>query len=39
MTKILVLQGAGMNMRGKSQIELFGTKTLPEINEEIMELL
>ena len=36
MTKILVLQGAGMNMRGKSQIELFGTKTLPEINEEIM---
>tara|TARA_B100001013_G_C24387607_1_gene354721 strand:+ start:197 stop:625 length:429 start_codon:yes stop_codon:yes gene_type:complete len=36
MTKILVLQGAGMNMRGKSQIEIFGTKTLHEINEEIM---
>ncbi len=35
MTKVLVIQGAGMNMRGKSQIEVFGTATLEEINEQI----
>mgnify|MGYP003724196125 FL=1 len=28
MTKILILHGAGMNMRGKSQISTFGTQTL-----------
>ena len=35
MTKVLVIQGAGMNMRGKAQIEIFGTATLEEINEQI----
>ena len=35
MTKVLVIQGAGMNMRGKSQVEIFGTTTLDEINERI----
>ena len=35
MTKVLVIQGAGMNMRGKAQIELFGTNTLDEVNEQI----
>ena len=35
MTRVLVIQGAGMNMRGKAQIEMFGTATLDEINEQI----
>ena len=35
MTKVLVIQGAGMNMRGKFQVEIFGTSTLDEINEQI----
>ena len=35
MTKVLVIQGAGMNMRGKSQIELFGPATLDEINDQV----
>jgi 3-dehydroquinate dehydratase-2 len=35
MTMVLVIQGAGMNMRGKAQIELFGTNTLDEVNEQI----
>ncbi len=35
MTKILVIQGAGMNMRGKAQVELFGTASLEEINKQI----
>ncbi len=35
MTKALVIQGAGMNMRGKTQTEIFGTQTLDEINEQI----
>jgi 3-dehydroquinate dehydratase-2 len=33
--KVLVLQGAGMNMRGKVQIDIFGTTTLAELNEKI----
>ena len=32
MTKVLVIQGAGMNMRGKSQVEIFG----PTILEQFM---
>ena len=28
--KILVIHGAGMNMRGKAQVEIFGPMTLPE---------
>ena len=36
MTKVLVIQGAGMNMRGKSQVEIFGPATLEEIDEQIL---
>jgi 3-dehydroquinate dehydratase-2 len=35
MVKILVIHGAGMNMRGKVQTEIFGTMTLPEYNAHI----
>ena len=35
MSKVLVIQGAGMNMRGKSQVEIFGPTTLDEIDEQI----
>jgi 3-dehydroquinate dehydratase-2 len=35
MTKILIIHGAGMNMRGKVQTEIFGTMTLPEYDERI----
>jgi 3-dehydroquinate dehydratase II len=33
--KVLVIQGAGMNMRGKVDIEIFGPMTLEELNAEI----
>ena len=36
MAKVLVIQGAGMNMRGKSQLETFGPMTLDEMNEQIL---
>jgi 3-dehydroquinate dehydratase II len=35
MPKILVIHGAGMNMRGKVQTDLFGPMTLPEYDERI----
>jgi 3-dehydroquinate dehydratase len=35
MTKVLVIQGAGMAMRGKAQVNVFGPMTLPEYNEAI----
>ena len=35
MTKVLVIQGAGMNMRGKVQVEIFGPNTLEQINEQV----
>lgn len=35
MTKVLVIQGAGMNMRGKVQVEVFGPQTLDQINEQV----
>ncbi|WP_306598642.1 type II 3-dehydroquinate dehydratase [Geothrix sp. 21YS21S-2] len=35
MTKILVLHGAGMNMRGKVQLETFGPMTLPDYDAKI----
>ena len=35
--KILVVQGAGMNMRGKTQIEIFGTMTLDQYNQHILQ--
>ena len=34
--KILGVQGAGMNMRGKTQTDIFGKMTLDEYNEHIM---
>ena len=35
MVKILVIHGAGMNMRGKVQTEIFGPMMLPEYDERI----
>ena len=35
MAKILIVHGAGMNMRGKVQTEIFGTMTLPEYDTHI----
>jgi 3-dehydroquinate dehydratase-2 len=35
MTTILVIHGAGMDMRGKTQIEVFGPMTLPEYDAAI----
>ena len=35
MPKILIVHGAGMNMRGKAQIDVFGTMTLPQYDEHI----
>jgi 3-dehydroquinate dehydratase II len=35
--KLLVVQGAGMNMRGKTQTEIFGTMTLAQYNEHILQ--
>ncbi len=34
--KILVVQGAGMNMRGKVQTEIFGTMTMAEYDQHIV---
>ena len=35
MPKILIVHGAGMNMRGKVQTEIFGPMTLAEYDERI----
>lgn len=35
MPKVLIVHGAGMNMRGKAQIEVFGSMTLPGYDEQI----
>ncbi len=35
MAKVLVIHGAGMNMRGKVQLDVFGPMTLPEYDERI----
>ncbi|HEX3863966.1 MAG TPA: type II 3-dehydroquinate dehydratase [Stellaceae bacterium] len=35
MPKILIIHGAGMNMRGKVQTEIFGPMTLPQYDERI----
>jgi 3-dehydroquinate dehydratase-2 len=35
MPRVLIIQGAGMDQRGKTQIEIFGPATLPEINAGI----
>jgi len=33
--KILVIHGAGMNMRGRAQVEVFGPLTMPEYDKGI----
>jgi 3-dehydroquinate dehydratase-2 len=33
--KVLVIHGAGMNMRGKVQVDVFGPMTLPQYDERI----
>jgi 3-dehydroquinate dehydratase II len=33
--KVLVIQGAGMNMRGKVDIHIFGSTTLEQLNDAI----
>jgi 3-dehydroquinate dehydratase-2 len=35
MPKVLVIHGAGMNMRGKVQVDIFGPMTLPQYDEQI----
>ncbi len=35
MTKILVVHGAGINMRGKSQVEIFGSDTMEDYSNQI----
>ncbi|MDX1376530.1 MAG: type II 3-dehydroquinate dehydratase [Burkholderiales bacterium] len=35
MAKFLVVHGAGINMRGKSQIEVFGTLTMADYDDHI----
>jgi 3-dehydroquinate dehydratase II len=35
MSKVLVIHGAGMNMRGKVQTEIFGPMTLPQYDDRI----
>jgi 3-dehydroquinate dehydratase II len=35
MAKILVIHGAGMNMRGKAQLDVFGPMTLPQYDEHL----
>ena len=37
MATILVVHGAGINMRGKSQIDIFGTATMEDYNKKIKE--
>jgi 3-dehydroquinate dehydratase len=35
MAKVLVIHGAGLDMRGKAQVEIFGSMTLPEYDTAI----
>jgi len=37
MPRVLVIHGAGMNMRGKAQIEVFGPMTLPQYDDHIRQ--
>jgi 3-dehydroquinate dehydratase-2 len=37
MAKVLVIHGAGMNMRGKVQVDVFGPMTLPEYDRHIRQ--
>jgi 3-dehydroquinate dehydratase-2 len=33
--KVLVIHGAGMNMRGKAEVDVFGPLTLEQLNDQI----
>ena len=35
MSKVLIVHGAGMNMRGKAMVDVFGPMTLPQYDEHI----
>tara|TARA_Y100001934_G_scaffold143876_1_gene172816 strand:- start:12 stop:443 length:432 start_codon:yes stop_codon:yes gene_type:complete len=35
LTKVLVVHGAGINMRGKFQVEIFGTATMEDYSDQI----
>ena len=37
MAKVLIIHGAGMNMRGKIQVEIFGPMTLADYDKQIKE--
>ncbi len=37
MPRILIVHGAGMDMRGKAQIDVFGPMTLPQYDEQIRQ--
>ncbi len=37
MPRVLVIHGAGMNMRGKVSVDVFGPMTLPEYDERIRD--
>ena len=37
MTKVLVIHGAGINMRGKFQVEIFGTATMEDYSDQIQK--
>ena len=37
MPKVLIVHGAGMNMRGKAQIDVFGPMLLPEYDKHIRQ--
>jgi 3-dehydroquinate dehydratase-2 len=38
MNKVLIIQGAGMELRGTVQVEVFGPETFEEINAQISHL-
>jgi len=37
LTKVLVIHGAGINMRGKFQVEIFGTATMEDYSDQIQK--
>jgi len=37
LTKVLVVHGAGINMRGKFQVEIFGTATMEDYSDQIQK--
>ena len=37
MSALLVIHGAGMNMRGKAQLDVFGPMTLPQYDEQLQK--